>query len=244
MTTWRWLAVVVLIGSMGALCLADPAQAQGKKQKQSEAEAQADDVRILATAAEVTEFGRKTMAPEALVTAAGLLLKVNALTRGKLGTLDVPVEDEKGNKVNAPAVKEKSLAAQAEELFKEARVYGAELKPGTVEALIKAAKARKYDGSEEFNERGAFGGPKRISRFVQSGGLHIFTIHFQGRQRAAIAFQSNRPVRFRIIAPGQGELVSALVTTSYYTWTPGGNVAIKIYVQNLGQNSQYTITTN
>src|SRR5690242_12231851 len=124
MTTWRWPAVAVLIGSLGALSLADAVQAQGKKPKRSAEEAWADDVKLLAAADEVAEFGRKSKAPEALVAAAGMLLKVNALTGGKFRTLDAPVEDEKGNKIDDPAPAEKPLKEQAEELFNDALELG------------------------------------------------------------------------------------------------------------------------
>ena len=84
MKTCRWLAVAVMVGGLAGLAgLEGPALAQGKGKKGGE-DAKADAIKDLLTAAEVAEFGRKHKAPEALIAAAGLLLRVDALTGGKL----------------------------------------------------------------------------------------------------------------------------------------------------------------
>jgi hypothetical protein len=241
----RWLMAVVIGGSV-MVSLASRTRADDKDKPPSDEELRAQMVKCLATAAEVEQFGRKHKAPEALVSAGGILLKVDALTRGKMEKLEGDVEDDKGNKLDVPAEEEKSLKEQANKLFSEAREMGAsmDLRPGTVEALIKAARVRNYSADEEFKGRGAIGGPKRITRKIQAGGHQVHSVRFRANEVASIAFQSNYPVRLRIVSPGQGDLSNNIVQTNFYNWVPRQPITIRISVQNLGHNAQYTITTN
>ena len=192
-------------------------------------------IKDMATAARLVEFGHENKASEALITAASLLRKLDA-AGGAIEKLTVPVEDEKGKKLDVADEKDRSLKEQADDLFDQADGMGG---PG-VAALVNAAKARTYP----FKTRGALGAPRRISRKISAGSTHVYTITFKGGQPAAIGFHSSHPAHFRIVSPGRGDLQSSIVTTSSYTWRPGGNITVKVHVNGMAHNASYTITTN
>src|SRR4051794_26428886 len=105
------LAACLLVGVMMSPSWAEEDEAPPSKEDQ----AKLDNVKDLVTAHQMAEFGRGYKAPEALVAAGSLLLKVNALTGGDV---DKKVDLAAGEK--GAGAQEKSLKEQADELFDEA----------------------------------------------------------------------------------------------------------------------------
>jgi hypothetical protein len=253
----RWLGVAVVMGGLLGLGLSGPSRAQGKKM--SDEERDAEVVKNLALADEMAAVGRDKAvpAPEALIAAASLLLKVNAMTGGELGKLEgkdkatvvggtgEPGEATKGKKLDVKAEKSKSLKEQAEELFQAARDLGG---PGVVQ-MIKAARARNFDAvKDKFAKRGALGGPRRGTYTVPGNNYHHFTIWFEANQPAVIAVRSAEFVRFRVRLPNSAgrleEVVNNPVMAGHYMWYPRKRVAATVYIQGTGKNATYTISTN
>jgi len=235
-----WLVGVVAVAVLLAAVLREPVRAEKKEAKTKE-DVNTKIVQYLMMAGELEKFargedGKKIVRPEALITAADLLLQVDALTGGKLPELDAKVEDEKGNPVAAPAGNKKSFKEQADNLLDEAEGTGV---PG-LNTLIKAAKNHKYEG---FAGRDVVGGPKSITRAMGLGGLHTFTFKFRPKQQASINVQSNNVIRFEVVQPGLGQLFNLVCTNGYYNWVPKGNqdVEIQVKVQTLNKQAQYTL---
>ncbi len=236
------LGAAVLAGSLlvSGQAFPEPAKAKQARGKQpSDQEVNAQIVRDLLLAAELTEVGRRDRAPEALLTAAGLLLKVQAQTGGKLKTL-VPkkVEDEKGNVIELPAGAARSFEKQAEDLFDEVEGQGL---PGTKE-LIKAIKDRGT------NARGMQGGPQQGADVIPAGGLRIYTIPLEPNKPAQIAMQSSQPVSFRIFQPNVGDLYKTTDIRANHNWVPEGKegapVSVQVFIKSLGQPTQTLIYVN
>lgn len=197
--------------------------------------AQASDVELLAAAYRLAEIGEKYKSPEALVAAGSLILKLKALTKGELGELALKpeVQDEndkpiEGAKVEVP--KPESLEEIAQGFFDTASGLGTELKAShEVEAMIKAAKGRKYDAGA----RGAKGGPKVLTGTVGPHQTHTYHISFDAHAIAAIGFHASAPLRAKMIQGSQIHFDQVLATGEY-RWMPQGKkgATVVITVQN------------
>jgi hypothetical protein len=239
MGKWRWLLMVAAL-LLGAAVLT-PVSAEDKPAKEEAVDVHAKTLQYLATSSEMAEFGRKNKAPEALVAAASMLMKVQAQTDGKMPTIkDVP-EDEKGNKIkDAKAEESKSFEAQAKELFVEALGMGTDLKVPGINGLVNAAEKRKYTA---WGARDLAGGPRRLDRWVQAGALHSYWFDFHANRPAGVVCHSDAPVRLVIHRPGVGELFSTIGNNSYYNWSPAGagTVRIQVRVHALARGVHYTL---
>src|SRR5262249_4614300 len=150
-------------------------------------------IRRLVLSAHNAEFGRNHKAPEALLTAGSILRTLQV--QWPPHETETVVEDEKGNKVDPPGEKLKSLDDQVSDLFDEAQVVGNEQRLN-VAALGKAVKARRYSKT-----RCGAVALRQVTRKIPAGRTHRFTIHFSAEKPATIAVLSNAPVRFEVTAP-------------------------------------------
>lgn len=235
MRTRCWLIATALMAAMMVTAVDAGEDDDDVPVKKDE---KADDVKLLATAAEIEEFGRMNKSPEALIAAAGILLRVNAITKGKFSDLDEDCVDEKGKKV---VDKEESITLEkkAKGLLDSAAAMAAGQKVN-VKPLIDAVANRKYDAT-----RAVVGGPKRISRKIDASGKHHYTIHFVKNAPASIALQSNSPVRFMVRDSQLGTLVNAVAQHGNYSWVPKGKGGtVKISVIGGKKIANYTLYAN
>ena len=197
----------------------------------------------LTTAAEVREFGQQHKVPEALITAADMLRKVDVLASGKAPKRveEVPV-DEKGNKIDIPVEKAKTYAEQADDLFEQAATMGAGVP--AIAGLIKAAKKRQYTADAEFAKRALPGGPRQIRNGLQAGGLNTWTFNPIVGRPAAFAIESEHPIRWVINEPGFGNHANAVVRNGNYTFTPRKGVPITVRIQSMGKATSYVMYVN
>jgi len=229
-TSWcRLIAVLVVCPVLGVTLSLSRAD-EDERPLSEEDQARLQNVKDLVTAHQIAEFGRSYKAPEALVAAGALLLKVNAVTRSNVDKKVDFTATEKGE-----GGKEKGLKEQANELFDEASGLKSSK---VVDALIKEAQNRDYT---QYAPRDVFGGPKRISKRVDAGGLQRFTLNFVPRQAGTVALTSDRPVRF-VIRSGDSTLNNSVVTSYQYTFVPrakGGKVQIE--VRGMGSPAHFTV---
>jgi hypothetical protein len=244
----RLAYVMVTAAALAGVLVTVPTRAENPAGKKTAAEEQAEGIKELVTAAEVARYGREQGAPEALITAAGMLLKVDG--EMKIGRLEAEVEDEKGNKVKDADEKGRSLADQAQDLFDTALAMpgAAKLNLG---AMIKAAKARAElikaaKADDERKGRAPVGGPKRLSGSLSAGARRNYTIHYEPNRLAAIALTSSTPVRLEVIQPGVGILLSSVLTNAHYTWVPKGRgpVPIRVQITGTGSSAKFMIYAN
>ena len=170
----------------------------------------------MALAGATAEFGRKEKAAEALITAGSLLLQVQALSGGKFGTIKEKPLGAKDEELDVAAEEEKSFKDQAEDLFDEALAVD-----GKTRDLIKAAKARKY-AAPDTTSRDVVGGPRRITRKIDAGGLQVYKFQFRHGRPAGVCVHSTVPMRFVVYQDGWGTLLDVAGTNGFYNWTPGG----------------------
>jgi len=241
-TSWyRLVAVLLLCQLLGGNLSPSRAEEDEKplsKDEKEQLEAKLQNVKDLVTAQQMASFGRKYKAPEALVAAGALLLKVNAATGGNVDKKVDLTAVEKGTDTEA-----KSLKEQADELFDTASGLKTSKE---IETIITEAKKRDYSESKEFEGRAVLGGPKRISRRVDAGGLHRFNLNFVANQPGTVAVTSDRPVRF-IIRLGESTLNNSVVTSYHYTFMPRGRgVArkVEIEVRGMGSPAHFTVYAN
>jgi hypothetical protein len=215
--------------------------------KPNEAENSADLVEELATAAQLTAFGRGELAeatglkdlksPEALVAAGAIYLRAHKATGGKFKPSDAKVEDGDGKAV-AEDGKAPSLSEEAEALFDEARALATK-DPAGLEALIKQAKA--------VESRGATGGPRVINRTLKSGNTHTLHIAFDPNSPASIAMRSTGKTQFEVVGPKGAVLWHSKGNWGFYNFHTGrgGQKDITVKVINKGGPAvAYTVTTN
>lgn len=213
----------------------------------TESERCADLVEELATAAQLTAFGRGELAdatglkdfqsPEALVAAGAIYLRAHKATGGKVKPSDAKIEDSDGKAVpeEGPAP---SFADDAEALFDEARAMPSKDKAG-LEALIKQAKS--------VESRGATGGPRVINRTVKSGKVHNIHIGFDANSPASVNMRGTGTTQFEVIGPAGKVLWHSKGSWGFYNWHTGRggvkDITVKV-INKGGPPVAYTVTTN
>lgn len=240
-----WLAAAVVgLAALSARAAEDEAAAK-----------QAALVGDLAMAGELAAFGRGLScqgtspkdfkSPESLALAGGILLRAHKATAGKMAALDAP-KDAKGQPVAGEAAP--SLEKQAKALFDEASAMALELndkaRAEAVEAIIKREKNSEPD-------RGGVGGPRTITRVLQPGETHNYTVAFYSGQPAALSMTSTGPARiqFDLNHVGGGSLLSTAGLNASHSWVPvkdGDNVRkFTITLYNQGRRpTTYTMVAN
>lgn len=187
------------------------------------------------------EAPTKLRSPWALVTAGGILLRVDQQLQGKQGSTAATVTDDSGQVVAAETPP--TLKQRAEELFDAARALATEANKASLEEQIKLAMHPSVDEG-----RGNVGGPQVIQRRVRSGGTHSIELKFEPNQPAVVTMRGNGVAQFEIVGPGGKVLWHSRGTWGTFTWVPGKssgprNVTVKI-INGAGDAVNYTLTTN
>ena len=125
----------------------------------------------LTSAYEMADLGRKTDAPEFLIAAASILRELSQYKELQPASLSPEITDDKGNPVEAKAVKAPSLLEQSDELYRDASDIGTTLNVN-VDKLIKSAKKRIDDEITKnagIEKRALVGGPKSVTGTLKPG---------------------------------------------------------------------------
>jgi hypothetical protein len=195
----RWF---VLCASGGCLALLGPTGVDAQKGKEpppaekSPEERNAEILNDLMTAYRLADLGRSQKAPEALITAAGMLRRLAEVNLGTITEKPV-IEDENGKKVADQSegdAKPGSLKEEANELFDEAAAMGLDLNL-KLDGLIKLAKERPLPPGY----RGLVGGPKRIHRKIGPHRTETFRVHFWSGKPVLIAFHASHPMHIHVV---------------------------------------------
>ncbi len=238
---WLAVAVVTALLSQSVMVFAQA------KAEPTEAEKGADLIEELATAAQLTAFGRGELAdatglkdfksPEALVAAGAIYLRAHKATGGKVKPSDAKVEDSDGKAVPEEGAAP-SFADDAEALFDEARALSTK-DSAAIEALIKQAKS--------VESRGATGGPRVINRTVKSGKNHTIHIKFDANSPASVNMRGTGTTQFEVVGPAGKVLWHSKGSWGYYNWHTGRggvkDITVKV-INRGGPPVAYTVTTN
>ncbi len=205
-------------------------------------------VDALGTAAQLIAFGRGELSevtglagrkcPEAIVAAGGIYLRAHKLTGSKSTSQGMTVSDDTGNEIAAEG-SQSSFAAEAEALFDEARAMVTKDDAEKIEAQIKELSNQEV--------RGAAGGPRTISRTIQSGKTHNIKIEFEGNAPATVAMRSSGGTQFEVIGAGGKKLWHSQGSWGTYTWNTRGKgdrtVTVKV-INKGGPPVSYSVVTN
>ncbi len=232
MTAMRRGTMLALV--CGALALSALSSTAEDPQEIGKRGMAAADVDLLTSAYRLAEFGQKYKSPEAYLTAANLVLRLDAVTNGQFGELSAGPEavDEQGKPLKSVMVetqKAESLADLADGFFESASLLGRDVNLSSeVEALRKAARARTY---KETSARGAHGGPKLRVVGINPNGHHSFHISFDRQELAAVGFAATAPLRISMDTGGHVHY-NQLISVGQYSWIPAKNVAAHFSIHN------------
>lgn len=202
---------------------------------------QATAVEQIATAYKLVEFGRSNKAPEALITAGGLLRQIPP---PKPSEATLEVEGDTPKNTDAPTEKAKTLKEEAEDLFAEALVMASKDQRDAVQKLVNAIKERP-EPKREPGTRGSLGGPKVINRVLPPKGTHNWNIKFIGGQPAVVTFRAALTCRISWHGPAGGVIGKDDCMIGRAAWMPGKNGAHTIRVHNLSPRPvAYSLYTN
>jgi hypothetical protein len=235
-----WLGLTAILG---AAALALPAPADPPKGDPAAQDAQAQEVELLAEAYRLAETGEKLKLPEAYVAAGSAILKLKALTHGKMGTLDAKPEILDEHDKPVPGAKADTLPTEnlddiAQNFFDSASKLGSDLHIlKEVDAEVRSAKARTY----ATGTRGALGGPKWFVRGLGAHQTHVFNIPFDTYTVASIGFQSNLPVRLKMHIGGYVHFEQVL-RVGQYTWKPRPDAPVKTYTIVVHNPNNFALT--
>lgn len=197
----------------------------------------------IGNAYELAEFAAKYKSPEAFIAAAGLLLKIEAQTKGKLG--DAPKEVEivgADGKSTVEKVEAAKLSDQAKAWFDDARGLAVDSKlKSEVAALIAAAEKRDYTNAADpdVKERGKTGGPANIRRTIKPNDTQVFKWTFKADEWAAIGMTSGSSLGITIVGPQGARMFSLHGARANYRWMPKEKMEVIIRVHN-GTNKPTT----
>jgi hypothetical protein len=246
----RWFLPVLLAGGLLAAVL--PSGAAPDKGEEKEKQEKADAIGDLITAYKMADFGRESKSPEALIAAASLLRKVSAGRAGKLGALTEKPVDDNDKPVAEGTLKTRSLEEEANDLFRDASdlaAAGDAKVSKAVDQLIKEAKERKYGLDDGVTKRGAFGGPKWVSRPIAPGEAHVYNIPFVTGVPAALGLKSTgmAPLHVKMHIGGFVHF-DQVVKFGEYNWVPKPDVPVKTFTIRItnvsGRPTAYTLLTN
>jgi hypothetical protein len=220
MTKRFWL-VLTAVGLCGTVLLGrGPVPKAGADDKKTEAvkhDPAADDVRHIAMAYELAEYGRETKSPEMLIAAARILRKIHA-TPGKEKSTVERGKEEAGD--NEPV----SLVKESDKLLAEARNLAPD--DSVITQLVERTSKEK--------SRGAIGGPRSYFHRPGAGTTISTIVRFWGAQPASVAVTGNGRNSLTLTVTGPGGF--------YLTWT-GPHPSLN-WVPNAPQTYTITVTNN
>ncbi len=239
--TNSWLAAVAISGAL-MVCVTASAQ---KGAGSADGQQVADVVEELGIAAQLAAYGRGELneltglkdfnSAEALVAAGGITLRAHKETAGQLKASEAQVTED--GKAVAVEGKPASLEADAEALFDEARLIATD--KTALEAKIKQAKM--------ITARGAIGGPRVISRTVNTGKTHTLHIGFEPNSRATVTMRGTGRTQFEVVGNGGNTLWHSQGSWGVFTWHTGKggekNITVKV-INRGGPPVAYSVITN
>jgi hypothetical protein len=226
MKTKSLVLALMLICAAAALVGGAPRADEVDKKPGDGPDAAARAVAVLAEANTLAEFGKKNKSAFALVTAGGLLLRLDGLEERMTdhdATTEVEFDEDAETKEQPKML---AFKKQAGVLFDEARAVGAS--DADVEKLIKLVKPLKSGDLILGLElpRGAKGGPKTIRKTLPIKATHSTKIPFEIGKKAVVTFRSNGICHVSIVRTDNAYVHEAGDTTSSNAvWVPAPNAA-------------------
>jgi len=192
----------------------------------------ADKVHKLALAMSLVQYGRKSKAPEALITAARILAEVGGDKLDAKPTTTADAKAPAGGKKTKPEADNspKALLAEAKRLS------------GDDPAIVKLANSVELS-------RGAAGGPKRAVNTLDAFSTDSYTVTFRGGEVARVAISGDGDTRLDLYIYDEfGNLIESRVgpgDDAMASWVPKwtGPFTIKVVNRGLLYN-RYVIATN
>lgn len=210
------MALTILAAWLVGLGTVSRAPADDKKEDavQVKADPVSDDVRHIALAYDLAEYGRKAKSPEMLVSAARILRKIRTTPGTEKPTIEGG-KDEKEEKAEAVSLLEESnhLLAEARKLAPDDALIG-----DLIERITKE------------KTRGSIGGPRSHYHKPGAGTTMTWNVSFAGGQPASVAVQGNGRNALTLTVRGPGG--------HFLTWT-GPNPSLSWVPR---QTKPYTIT--
>jgi len=239
----------VILGVAMCGLLTMPARA-GEPKPDENLVKQAEAVASLATASQLTSYGRGELSdltglqgvksPEALIAAGGILLRPGACLGAELEAVNEKGEPDAKAKV-------RSLKDQATDLFDEALGMAGNDK-AKQDALTKLiAQAKTLPSGEQ---RGAVGKPRTVTRTLAPGESVTLTIGFVPSAPATINYSTvgGPKQRCEIIGPNGNTIYDNTGKSGSHSWTTArdtGKRMISIRLTNTGNATHtVTVTTN
>jgi hypothetical protein len=234
--TNRLLPAALLLAALAGLSAgAGTVPAPAADETKADARAgHADDVRYIAMAYELAEYGRAKKAPEALIAAARVLRGI----RTTPGEEKVKVDGAKDEKDQTAEPGEAvSLVAESDKLLEEAK------------KMAPKDKAIKELANQMANEsrRPAVGGPRSYSYGIRQNVTHYWNISFFGGMPASVTVQGNGNNYFTVESSNERGTIVAQSSGRHphITWVPAATRTFTIRVRNNGPGpAHYTMYTN
>jgi hypothetical protein len=217
---------LVLLAAAGLLLASVPSPAQ--KDKDEEAEQANEKIRqermkTLITAHELAAEGYKRDAPEYLITAAGMLLRLSALK-----DLQAMKKFDEKPEITGPGDSEQDKEAKlltlrelSDKWFKDASDMGASV-PG-VDALIKLVKKRET--TDKGDRDALVGGPRHIAMKIGPGKTHTYNFEIFTHKHTLLQFQATHPLRVIVThaaKTGGATWLDEIATHGGADWYPFG----------------------
>jgi hypothetical protein len=232
MSKLQWLAGVGLLALAGLVLVGSAAPADDAKKTDETKKAEGPpklnpagiDVKNIALAYELAEYGRKNKNPEMLVSAARILRRIKP-TAGKG---DPKIEAPRGEEVKEDKVPELvSLTDQSKALLEEAKKMAPD--DAVVGELIERV-------NKDTTTRGSLGGPRAFTRFIRPGGVHAWGVNFVGHVPATVSVTGNGVTIFTIQAINDQGIVVVSSTGTYPSlcWAPAFTRHFTLRVRNDG----------
>jgi hypothetical protein len=221
-------AVVLLGGVVAVLPAADPPKDAPKSTPA------ADDVRHIAMAYELADYGRTNKSPEMLIAAARVLRNIKPVPGSDKVTVEAP-QGEKPEKFEEG--KPTDLGEEANKLLNEAKELA---KNDTViNELI--------DRLQKEKGRGSLGGPRQWSNTIRTGYTHAFDVNMVGGQVANVSVTGNGVAVFTLSATNEKGITVASSTghNPALSWVPVETRPFTIRIHNdAGGLAAFTVYHN
>jgi hypothetical protein len=207
----RWIglsALLALVALAGVIAVGAEKEADKEKETKEDPGRSQVDLNDLGTAFQLIEYGRDQEAPEAMVTAAGLLKNV---ARAKVKPLDakaIILEDKKeiDDKGKPFDVSKVNLSTESKDLLEEAEILALKQKVN-IKTLVRAVKDREIKG--EVTSAVYYYG-----RTLAGGQTLEIPLKVDSKQVVHLALRSNEAVRVSVLTKDGKETLAAATTSA------------------------------
>ncbi|MCB9760926.1 MAG: hypothetical protein H6739_13895 [Alphaproteobacteria bacterium] len=229
------LAALASAAVVSTAVIADEGTAPNRSVEKAEAQA-SSAVADVATAAALVDWGRANKSPEALVTAAQMIVSLpEGATAESRKKESVQGKGEAGEKAEGAA-----LSLDPAALVSEAA------------AMAKAAGNKdlaKHLGKMTVSTRGATGGPKYVVEQVLANATDVYVVSFNGLEQAEVALAGDGDTDLDLFVFDEyGNQIASDVSyadKAYVSWTPKWTGNFRVEVRNRGNvYNRYVLVTN